>query len=127
MQYPTFLTIFEAKEVLRIGRTSLYARINDGSLQTAKMGRGTRITFSSVIEYAMRCLREGNGPAEHPEVFSNVDEVQSWTMAEHLARRLCYIHCTPDEGSGEGRSTLNPEGAQALIHGSPQKNSGGES
>ncbi len=110
MQYPIFLSPAEAAEVLRIGKTSLYARIKDGSLKTAKMGRSTRITFSSVIEYALRCLREGNGAAEFPEDFRGENGVPSWAMAEHLARQLCNTHSSLEDDLVDHPSATDSKG-----------------
>jgi len=126
MEYPIFLTRSEACKVLRIGNTSLHARINDGSLQTAKMGRGTRITFASVIAYTIRCLQEGNGTTSQAEILESADEVQSWLLAEHLARQLCHTHSEPADDPAEDSHTADSKSGQRPISWFRSKNDGGE-
>lgn len=52
------VTIKQACCTLAVGRTKLYELIADKSLTTAKIGRATRITASSLDEY-VRGLTDG--------------------------------------------------------------------
>ncbi len=49
---PIFLTINEAMEVGKIGRTKLYALLADGSLRARKSGRRTLIEAESLSRWA---------------------------------------------------------------------------
>lgn len=42
------ISVAEAAESLNLGRTSIYALINDGSLQTIKIGRRRLIKIESI-------------------------------------------------------------------------------
>jgi excisionase family DNA binding protein len=44
------VSVDEAAQIIGIGRTSIYARINDGTLATVKTGRRTLITSQSILE-----------------------------------------------------------------------------
>lgn len=97
MQYPIFISILETSKIFRMGPTAIYQRIAAGDFTTAKIGRSTRITFSSAIQFAMRCLREGNGSAALREIFDDECVLESWVVAEKFAQQLCYTHREPTE------------------------------
>lgn len=126
MQYPIFVSVAEAAKLLRLGKTSIFARIQDGSLKAAKMQRCTRITFSSVIEYALRSLQQGNGAGTLSEIFGNGAEVKSWMVADMFAGQLCNTHSEPTEVLGIRASTNQSPASNTLKNGSPEKNFGGE-
>lgn len=126
MQYPIFVSVAEASRLLCLGKTSIFARISDGSLRAAKMGRSTRITFSSVIAYAVSCLNERDDAGAHCDIFRGRDDISSWTIAEHFARHLCNTHSEPNEDFGDITNKARSPEFHANEAGSPQKNLAGE-
>ncbi|MDC0886222.1 helix-turn-helix domain-containing protein [Altererythrobacter sp.] len=92
MQYPIFLSPTDVARLLGMGRTFVFARISDGEFTAVKFGSSTRITFSSVIEYAQRCLKEGNGKGTILETFGERGSVDACVLVEHFARLLCNTH-----------------------------------
>jgi excisionase family DNA binding protein len=55
------LTPEEAAQVLRVGRTTLYALIKDGDLRPVHIGRSCRISWGELERYVDRL--EARGPA----------------------------------------------------------------
>ena len=49
---PLFVSIKQTGEALNIGRTSVYALIRDGRLDTLKMGRRRLVTVASIKRLA---------------------------------------------------------------------------
>jgi len=45
---PLLVSITETAEALNLGRTSIYALINEGKLETLKMGRRRLVTVASI-------------------------------------------------------------------------------
>ena len=45
---PLLLSITETANTLNLGRTSVYALINEGKLETRKMGRRRLVTVASI-------------------------------------------------------------------------------
>ena len=73
MTYPIFLTIAQTSKLLGLGRTAIYERINSGELKVAKIGRSTRITMRSVIDFALISLKQGNAEGVISELFSDLE------------------------------------------------------
>ena len=48
------LTIEEAAEVLRIGRTTMFALVRDGEIRSFLIGRSRRIPLAAIDEYVRR-------------------------------------------------------------------------
>lgn len=90
MQYPIFVSVREAGRLLSLGRTSIYALLNDGSLTSVKMQRSRRIFFSSIVAHSLRCLNEGKTPNSNSILVGN-HESPSEVVAEKLARVLCNV------------------------------------
>ena len=53
---PTFISVKELCECLSIGRTKAYELIQEGKLDTARIGRRRLITWKSVKAYASAIL-----------------------------------------------------------------------
>ena len=49
---PIFTSVSGAARALNLGRTSIYALINTGRLETIKLGRRTLITVKSIRQLA---------------------------------------------------------------------------
>lgn len=125
MQYPLFISVSETAKIFGMGRTAIFQRIASGDFTTAKIGRSTRITFSSAIQFALRCLREGNGAGTLAEIFGQGVELDSCAVAEGLARRLCYT-CKDAEDLGRDLNRSHSPDTDGYEAGSPEKNFGGE-
>jgi excisionase family DNA binding protein len=59
---PILLTVEEAAERLRIGRTSMYRLVATGAVETVTVGRLRRVPIECLSEYVAR-LRIGAQPA----------------------------------------------------------------
>jgi excisionase family DNA binding protein len=59
------LTVDEAAERLRLGRTFVYRLIMSGELESVKVGRLRRVPAECLPEYvaALRCARKADGSA----------------------------------------------------------------
>lgn len=126
MQYPMFVTVAEACRLLSLGRTSIFARINDGSLTVAKMGRGTRITLSSVIRYSMACLDKRNQVANSDSSPARHSDVTLSTIADELCSRLCNNHSAAAHLAETGPNPSHPGEPAEWKKISPPKNYGGD-
>jgi hypothetical protein len=49
---PLLVTVAEAQRLLSIGKSSVFAMLNDGDLERRKVRKGTRITMRSVLRVA---------------------------------------------------------------------------
>ena len=126
MQYRIFVTVTEASKLLSLGKTSIFARIKDGSLQTAKMGRSTRITLSSLIDYALRCLKEGNGSGDLAEIFGDREDIKARMIADHFAAQLCNIPQTGIEFQSHRQVSRNSAEVEGLKSDCSAKKLAGE-
>ncbi len=54
-QYEDVLTIEDLKEILNIGRGSVYDLLNRGVIPALRIGRNWKIPKSAVIEYLNSC------------------------------------------------------------------------
>ena len=52
------VTIPQASELLMLGKTTIYARINSGDLQKVRIGRSSRITLISIVDFVVRHINE---------------------------------------------------------------------
>ena len=57
------LTVEEAAEMLRVGRTTMYALIKSGEIESVPVGRLRRVPAECVTEYVHR-LRAANRPRQ---------------------------------------------------------------
>jgi excisionase family DNA binding protein len=57
------LTPEEAAQVLRVGRTTLYALINDGDLRPVHIGRSCRLSWSELERYVDRLEALASAPS----------------------------------------------------------------
>jgi excisionase family DNA binding protein len=64
---PTVLTIEEAAELLRIGRTAAYSAARSGDLPTIKIGRTLRVPKHR-LEQLLGLHQDDEGPTEALEV-----------------------------------------------------------
>lgn len=126
MQYPIFVTVVQASQLLGVGKTTIYALKSAGKLRVAKFNRSTRITFSSLIEYALEGLAAGSGTGEISEILLWGGAAEATEVAEHFARQLCYIHESNTEAQEEAE--FFPERLKLVgpATDSAEKNSGGE-
>ncbi len=58
---PTLLTVRQAAQVLRIGRSTLYERIAAGALETVAIGRARRVPHDALISF-VTALRAAQSP-----------------------------------------------------------------
>jgi excisionase family DNA binding protein len=58
--YPMLVTVDEAAELLRIGRTTAYELVMSGKLQSVKVGRRRLVVRDGVREYVGELLRTQN-------------------------------------------------------------------
>ncbi len=47
----SLLTVEEAADVLRIGRTSMFALVKDGTIRSVRIGRLRRIPSESIVQF----------------------------------------------------------------------------
>ncbi len=65
---PLLLTIFEAAQLLSVGRTTVYELIERGELRTVHIGRSCRVPVVAVTDYVERLLAiEGATPPSYRE------------------------------------------------------------
>lgn len=91
MIYPILITVPEAGQLLRLGRTSIYKLINENNLKVIKLNRATRITFSSIIHYLALSMKNGQ---DRLNTKGNCDcsvPIDICVIADHLASQLCNI------------------------------------
>lgn len=64
---PLVLDILETADTLRCGRTTVYALIKEGELESVKIGRRQLITYASVADFVARRAmnRRDADPEEH--------------------------------------------------------------
>ena len=55
---PIFVTVEEAKRLLRIGHTRIYELMNAGSIEKVKSGSRTLIPYKSLTDYAASLTKE---------------------------------------------------------------------
>ncbi|GAB5351627.1 helix-turn-helix domain-containing protein [Qipengyuania sp. 483] len=122
LQYPIFVTVAEAMSLLRLGRTSVYAMIKSGELTVAKFGRGTRITFSSVLECAMLSLEKGNSVG----IDSAMTQPSKCEIAEQLVLGLCHTHDDIEVSIRESQNCSDSPSSSAIRRRSSEKKSAGE-
>ena len=53
-EYPDVVTVDELMPMLKIGRNTAYRLVNDGSIQSFKMGRLHRIAKKDIIEFLLK-------------------------------------------------------------------------
>lgn len=126
LEYPIFVTVDEAAGLLRRGRTSIFASIKNGDLKIAKFGRSTRITFSSVIAYAQRCLKDGDQSGVLAQILGGSAVHDVSLVAEHLVRQLCNTHRENTEVTGKRAKRAESPDIGSHEARSPEKNFGGE-
>ena len=61
--YPMLVTVEEAAEMLRIGRTTAYELVMSGKLKSVKVGRRRLVVRDGVREYVSELLRTKNASA----------------------------------------------------------------
>ncbi|GAA2819041.1 helix-turn-helix domain-containing protein [Saccharopolyspora taberi] len=54
----TLLTVQEAADRLRIGRTKVYALVKSGEIESVRIGRLRRVPVSAIDDYAARLVAE---------------------------------------------------------------------
>ncbi|MXO92154.1 helix-turn-helix domain-containing protein [Erythrobacter arachoides] len=126
MQYPIFVTVTEAAQLLSCGKTTIYAMISEKKLRVAKFNRSTRITFSSVIECALEGLAAGSGHGQLSEILMNGDSITASRVADFFASQLCYILQGNAEVESEGDSFPESSTSEDTELEFSEKNSGGE-
>ena len=126
MQYPIFITVAQATKLLAVGKTTIYRLILSKKLRAAKINSGTRITFASVIEYALEELAAVSGVAELSEILVGESAALASMMAERYATQLCYIHQGPTVIQTEEEYYPEPTRLIDLDPRSSTKNSAGE-
>jgi excisionase family DNA binding protein len=75
------LTTEEAAEVLRIGRTTVYALIKDGHLRPVHIGRSCRISRAELERYVRQLDNPAPLPRRRPRVHPPVDQAPLVTVA----------------------------------------------
>ncbi|WP_374209416.1 helix-turn-helix domain-containing protein [Klenkia sp. PcliD-1-E] len=93
------LTTEEAADVLRIGRTTVYALIKDGHLRPVHIGRSCRISRAELERYVRRLDNPAPLPRRRPRVHPPVDQAPLFTVV--LATRDRPDHTAPTEHRSE--------------------------
>jgi excisionase family DNA binding protein len=63
---PLLLTPEEAAQVLRVGRTTLYALMRDGDLRPVHIGRSCRLSRAELERYVDLLMAVGPSPSSRP-------------------------------------------------------------
>lgn len=65
---PVLLTLEEAAEVLRIGRTRMFALVGRGEVRSVRIGSSRRVPMAAIEEYVERLLGAADGVVTRPAV-----------------------------------------------------------
>jgi hypothetical protein len=124
MQYPIYVSVSEASRLLSLGKTSIFARIKRWVAQGSEMGRSTRITFSSVIEYARSCLKDWDNACVLCDASRVCEYTPTQAIAAHFACRLCNTHREPTQAPAIVANTTQSAEVDTNDAGSLNKNLG---
>ena len=75
---PLLRSINEAARLLSIGRTTLYAEIKAGRIQTCKIGKRTLIPYASLQAYVAGLTPTGREPIRRPKVATGAQRPHTW-------------------------------------------------
>lgn len=104
------LTVFEAVQASGIGRTTLFALIKSGELESVKIGRRRYIPVEALRDYLNRLRAEQNsGVAIHKTPAVAIDEITDASLP--VLRRVCPSTVGRQPSCREGEQVTGGKGA----------------